>query len=274
MRDCPFSRVDATHIMMLRDRKVKAGLPGAANNRRKYLGSMFSWAIEERKYGLKVNPCRDAKKAATVSEGYHTWTVDEVLKFIERHPLGTTAYLAMCLMLFLGGRRQDAIRLGPKNIRTVALRQSDGSNIHQRSMVYVPRKTRYRRMDESVKPILPPLDEALRATAHGLKTFLVTAYGEPYTDGGFGNRMREWCDQAELPQCTVHGLKKAAATICAELGASDRQMMALFDWTSESMATPYTKKANRATMAASAAGLLGSFSWARLAEVSREAEGV
>ena len=29
-----------------------------------------------------------------------------------------------------------------------------------------------------------------------------------------------------------------------------------------------------ATMAASAAGLLGSFSWARLAEVSREAEGV
>jgi hypothetical protein len=114
MRDCPFSRVDATHIMMLRDRKVKAGLPGAANNRRKYLGSMFSWAIEERKYGLKVNPCRDAKKAATVSEGYHTWTVDEVLKFIERHPLGTTAYLAMCLMLFLGGRRQDAIRLGPE----------------------------------------------------------------------------------------------------------------------------------------------------------------
>jgi hypothetical protein len=100
-------------------------------------------------------------------------------------------------MLFLGGRRQDAIRLGPKNIRTVALRQSDGSNIHRRSMVYVPRKTRYRRMDESVKPVLPPLDEALRATAHGLKTFLVTAYGEPYTDGGFGNRMRVWCNQAE-----------------------------------------------------------------------------
>ena len=34
-------------------------------------------------------------------------------------------------------------------------------------------------MDESVKPILPPLDEALRATAHGLMTFLVTAYGQP-----------------------------------------------------------------------------------------------
>src|SRR5262249_55920645 len=207
--------------------------PSAANNRRKYLSSMFSWAIEERRYGIKVNPCRDAKKAVTVSEGYHTWTVDEVLKFIERHPLGTTAHLAMCLMLFLGGRRQDAIRLGPKNIRTVALRQPDGSNIHQRSMVYIPKKTAYKRLEESVKPILPPLAEAMEATPHGIKTFLVTAYGQPYTDGGFGGRMRDWCDEAGLPLCTAHGLKKAAATICAEMGATDRQMMALFDWTSE-----------------------------------------
>ena len=86
--------------------------------------------------------------------------------------------------------------------------------------------------------------------------------------------MREWCDQARLPQCTAHGLKKAAATICAELGATDRQMMALFDWTSESMATPYTKKANRATMAAAAGALLASFSWVRLAEVSRQEQSV
>jgi hypothetical protein len=63
------------------------------------------------------------------------------------------------------------------------------------------------------------------------------------------------------------------ATICAEHGVTDRQMMALFDWTSESMATPYTKKANKAKMAATAAGLLGSFSWDRLAKVSRKAEG-
>ena len=67
-------------------------------------------------------------------------------------------------------------------------------------MERIPRRTHY----ESV---------VSAATAHGLKTFLVTAYGEPYMDGGFGNRMRVWCNQAELRQCTVHGLKKAAATI-------------------------------------------------------------
>jgi integrase len=274
MRDCPYMRVDATHIMMLRDRKVNATLPSAANNRHKYLGSMFSWAIEARKYEVKVNPCRDVKKAATVSAGYHTWTVDEVVQYMKKHPLGTQAHLAMCLMLFLGGRRQDAIRLGPANAKTIAISQPDGSNIHQRSMVYVPKKTSYRRMDESVKPILPPLDEAIRATAHGIKTYLVTSRGLPFSDGGFGNKMREWCDEAGLPQCTAHGLKKAAATMCAELGASDRQMMALFDWTSEKMATVYTRKANKSKLAASAAGLLGSFSWDRWLEVSRQDQGV
>ena len=201
MRDCPYMRVDATHIMMLRDRKVKAGLSGAANNRRKYLSGMFSWAIEARTYGVKVNPCRDAKKVVTVSDGYHTWTVDEVLQFIKRHPLGTTAHLALCLMLFLGGRRQDAIRLGPKNAKTVTIRQPDGSNLHQLSMVYVPKKTRYKRLDESVKPILPPLEEAIQATPHGIKTYLVTEYGKAFTDGGIGNKMRQWCDEADLPQC-------------------------------------------------------------------------
>jgi hypothetical protein len=64
------------------------------------------------KYGVKVNPCRDAKKAVTVSEGYHTWTVDEVVQYMQTHPLGTQPHLAMCLMLFLGGRRQDATGLG------------------------------------------------------------------------------------------------------------------------------------------------------------------
>jgi hypothetical protein len=57
-----------------------------------------------------------------------------------------------------------------------------------------------RRMDESVKPILPPLDEAIQATAHGIKTYLVTSRGLSFSDAGFGNKMREWCDEAELPQ--------------------------------------------------------------------------
>jgi hypothetical protein len=38
--------LDAAHFRMLRDRKVKAKFPGAANARLKYLSSMLSWAVE------------------------------------------------------------------------------------------------------------------------------------------------------------------------------------------------------------------------------------
>jgi hypothetical protein len=34
--------------------------------------------------------------------------------------------------------------------------------------------------DESVKPILPPLDDGIRAAAIGLKTFPVTSHGQPF----------------------------------------------------------------------------------------------
>jgi hypothetical protein len=64
---------------------------------------------------------------------------------------------------------------------------------------------------------------------------------------------------APSPRCTAHGLKKAAATICANMGATDRQMMALFDWKSEKLANVYTAKANKQKLAAEWAKLLGAF---------------
>ena len=45
MRDCPVSLLSAAPVKMLRDRKT--GKPGAANNRRKYMSSMFGWAVEQ-----------------------------------------------------------------------------------------------------------------------------------------------------------------------------------------------------------------------------------
>ena len=42
----------------------------------------------------------------------------------------------------------------------------------------------------------------------GVKTFLVTEYGKPFTPAGFGNWFRQRCDEAGLPQCSAHGLRK------------------------------------------------------------------
>ena len=49
---------------------------------------------------------------------------------------------------------------------------------------------------------------------------------------------------------------KAGATIAAENGATDRQLMALYDWTSEKQANTYTAAANRKRLADDAARYL------------------
>ena len=65
MRNCPLSVLSAAHVKMLRDRK--AAKPGAANNRLKYLSSMFGWAVE---HGLlRLNPARDVRKIRYASRG-------------------------------------------------------------------------------------------------------------------------------------------------------------------------------------------------------------
>lgn len=242
MRDCPYRIIDASHIQMLRDRK--AGKPGAANNRRKYLSSMFGWAIEQKKLGITANPCRDVRRVKYATTGFYTWTMEDFEKYVARHPVGTKAYLAMALMVYLGARRGDMVKLGQRMVR-------DGV------ITYTPAKTAHLNRLPSSKPILPPLAKAIAATTIGLQTFLVTDYGLPYSDAGIGNKMREWCDQADLPLCTAHGLKKLGATLCADAGATDRQLMALFDWTSERQANTYTLAANRTKLAHEAAHLLG-----------------
>jgi hypothetical protein len=93
---------------------------------------------------MTANPARDAERVGYATDGFHTWTVEEVRQFEERHPIGTKARLALALMLYAGARRGDAVTFGRQHIKGGVLR-------------YVPRKTRYKRMAVSEKPILPVL---------------------------------------------------------------------------------------------------------------------
>ena len=47
-------------------------------------------------------------------------------------------------------------------------------------------------------------------------TYLVTEHGKPSTAPGFGNKFRDWCDQAGLHHCSAHGIRKFDATAAAE----------------------------------------------------------
>lgn len=236
---CPLAALDARHVKLLRDRRAEQ--PGAANNRLKYLSALFAWAIEAGH--MRANPARDVRRLKYASEGFHTWTVAEVRQFLETHGPGTTARLAMLLMLFTGARRSDAVTLGRQHVQGDVLR-------------FVPRKTRHIKSQAVEVPILPDLATEIANVPHDRLTFLVTVHGRAFTRAGFGDRMRKWCDAAGLPQCTSHGLRKAGATIAAENGATDRQLMAIYNWSSAHQAGTYTRTADRRRLARDGAALI------------------
>jgi integrase len=88
-----------------------------------------------------LNPAREVRKVRYATAGFHTWSVDEVRQFEERHPIGTKARLALALLLYLGVRRGDVVTLGRQHVKDGRLRM-------------VPRKTRHERLEPSLKPVL------------------------------------------------------------------------------------------------------------------------
>src|SRR5439155_23667877 len=104
-------------------------------------------------------------------------------------------------------------------------------------------------------PILEPLAASIAATETGDLTYLVTQAGRPWVKESFGTWFREACRKARCPG-SAHGLRKAGATRAAERGASERQLMAIYGWTTGKMAQHYTRSADRARLARDAAQLL------------------
>ena len=79
-------------------------------------------------------------------------------------------------------------------------------------------------------------------------TYLVTDQRRSFTINGLGNKMREWCDSAGLPQCSSHGLRKAAAVVLAENGATAPELCALFGWSKLETAEIYIREAQKRKM--------------------------
>ena len=132
-----------------------------------------------------------------------------------RHPIGTRARLALALLLYTAQRPSDVVRLGHKMV-------------HNGWLNFTQAKNAKRKPFSLDIPILAELGRIIEATTTlGRDTYLVTESGKPFTVAGFGNRFRKWCDEAGLPHCSAHGLRKAGSARLAELGACDREIMAI-----------------------------------------------
>jgi integrase/recombinase XerD len=101
-------------------------------------------------------------------------------------------------------------------------------------------------------PIHSDLARVIDATRSGHLTFLVTAYGRPFSTAGFGLRFREWCDEVGLHHCSSRGLRKAAAARLAESGATPHEIMAITGHRTLSEVERYTRAANKPGLADSA----------------------
>jgi integrase len=101
-------------------------------------------------------------------------------------------------------------------------------------------------------PLLPDLLAELDLHPKKDLAFLTTENGQPFSAAGFGNKFREWCDQANLHHCTAHGLRKASAVRHALNGASAFELMAWHGWKTIGEAQRFVNEANRIRLSASA----------------------
>lgn len=237
-----FATMEVQHVAKLRDEK--AAFPEAANNRVKALRQLFAWATSpEYRYATK-NPARDVAKLRSKNpDGIRAWSEADAARYEARHLIGTKARLAFDLLLYTGVRRSDVVGLGPQMER-------DGK------LLFTETKGSARIVKAHELPILPPLRQSIDSTQIGHLVYLVTAWGRPHSVKAFGNWFKKRCREAGLEGLSAHGLRKLGAQRCAEAGASEHQLMALFGWTNPQQAAVYTKKANRAKLEASAAPLL------------------
>jgi integrase len=222
------------------DRKDR---PHAANNFLKSMRRLLKWAADPDGGNLiAANPAQGVKLLAgkNDSDGFHTWSEEEIQKFEAHWQIGTRERLALDLLLYTGLSRGDVVRLGRQHVKNGVIE----FHMEKRRGVGVV-----------YPPMLPVLAATIAASKTGDLTYLVTENGTGFVKESFGNWFREACRKAGVPG-SAHGLRKAAATRCAENGATVPQLMAMFGWGTEKMALHYTKKASRRKLAADAAVLM------------------
>ncbi len=208
----------------------------AARKLRKELVRLFAFAS---KLGMiEKSPMEDVARVNAApgerSKGFHSWTEAEITTYRQRHSLGTMARLALEIILWTDQRGVDTMHLGRQHIR-------DGRFEITQSKTGAVLKL----------PIAPQLLEAIVAMppSRGNMCFIVNAHGRPFSRKGFGNKFRQWCDEAKLPHCTAHGLRKATLRRMAELEMPNKTMKSVSGHVRDDEIELYTRAANQARLA-------------------------
>lgn len=235
----PFGSVHPEDITDGLDRRVET--PSAARNFLDTMRGLFQWAKSRRH--VRVDPTAGVKAPKRRrNSGFAPWTREDVERYQAKWPIGTHERVWLDVLLYTGLRRGDAALVGPDHVQdgvvTIATEKSG-----ERVVVSLP--------------ILDVLQVTLDAGPIGDKTWIIGKRGRAFVKEAFGNVFSEAAQLAGVEK-SAHGVRKIAATIAAENGATEAELDAIFGWTGGRMASHYTRQANRARLAAGAANKLKS----------------
>jgi integrase len=228
-------RAAVKRVVEVDGRKRVIGGSFAAERLREQLIRLFAYAMRLKWIG--DNPAKEAElPVAHETKGFHTWTLEELIQFDRKHPFGTKARLAKEIAFWTGLRRGD--------VATLTVDECRGGRIDTTAS-----KTK---KSVNVK-IAGPLEAAMEAVTMPEKgTLLRTEYGKPFAIAGFGNWFKDRCEEAGLPHCTMHGLRKGFTALAAEAGATQQELKAYGQGEQDAEVATYAKKANQKVLADSA----------------------
>jgi site-specific recombinase XerD len=225
-------------IVSGRDRR--ASKPSQAKGFLVCMRAMFRWAVQAGH--VKTDPTFGIKNLPKArGEGFPVWTEDDVALYHARWPLGTKERVWIDVLLYTGLRRGDAVTLGRQHVKdgVATLRTEKGQGDVIVSL-----------------PILPVLARTLAAGPTADLAFICGANGKPLVKESFGNFFREACDKAGVKGKSAHGVRKIAATTCADNGATVTELEAIFGWQGGGMAALYTRAADRKRASARAMAMM------------------
>lgn len=229
--------MDARHIDKLM--QLMADTPSAANNLKKRLSQLFKFAAT---LGWrKDNPAALVRSVRTRSGGFQTWQEEQIEQFEKRWPIGTTQRLAFDLALYTAQRRSDVRVMGPQHVRNGEIRVTQ---LKTGKVLWIP--------------IHPRLQASIDATKTGQLLFLVSQFGKPLSEKGFGMWFMRQCREAGLDGFTMHGLRKAASRRMAEAGLSNQLIKSITGHSSDSEVARYTRDAQQVVMAREAMARMAS----------------
>jgi site-specific recombinase XerD len=242
----PYAAIGPQNIQDGLDKRSKT--PAAARNFFDTMKGLFRWA-KKRKH-VKVDPTSDAEIEAPKkkkSGGFPAWTREDVETYRRRWPLGTRQRVWLDVLLYTGPRRGDAAVIGRQHEKDI--KNDDGSFSHVAQF----KTEKSGELVTVTLPILPALQRTLDIGPTGDMTWICGARGRPLTKESFGNKFSEAARQAGIKK-SAHGVRKIAATIAAENGATEKELDAIFGWVDGGRTSAiYTRDANRAKLAAGAA---------------------